>query len=373
MASNRKPRAKHTAAPAKSPPLRHTGRRSAGTRPGAKAKTKKINLALQGGGSHGAFTWGVLDGLLDDGRLEFEAISGTSAGAMNAVVLADGYERGGADEARANLERFWQGVSEDGAAFSAVDQFFDRLLGVWRLPGFDVYGFMEQISTLFSPYRLNPLNINPLRRQLDRLVDFEHVRQCRSMRLFIAATNVRTGKIKVFTDGEITADAVLASTTLPYLFQAVEVDGEFYWDGGYSGNPPLWPFFDYPTAQDILLVQVNPMERNGIPVTSQEIMERVSEVTFNAALLKELRAIDFVNRLMEEHRLDTKRYRQNRLHRIEASAVLADYNAASKLDTDWDFFQKLRQGGHEAARRWLDKHFDDVGEKATLDLRAEFL
>ena len=354
-------RPKVTRKPAKKPAARR------------KPNTKPINLALQGGGAHGAFTWGVLETLLEDGRLTFQAISGTSAGAMNAVVLADGYDRGGPDEARAQLERFWRGVSEDGASVSSIDQFFERMFGAWRPFGFDTYGFIEQMSTLFSPYRLNPLNINPLRGLLAELVDFERVRQADSIQLFIAATNVRTGKIKVFTDGEITAEAVLASTTLPYLFQAVEVNGEYYWDGGYSGNPPIWPFFDYPTSEDILLVQVNPIERHDLPRSSQEIMERVSEVTFNAALLKELRAIDFVNRLMEEHRLDPKRYRQNRLHRIDATEALIGYNAASKLDTDWDFLQTLRQAGNGAAKRWLAKNFDDLGERATLDLRAEFL
>ena len=337
------------------------------------ADPKPINLALQGGGAHGAFTWGVLDAILADGRIEIDAVSGTSAGAMNAVVLADGLARGGRDEARARLERFWEGVSRNGAGVAVIDGIIDALFGFWRIPGFDTYGWLEQVSTLVSPYRANPLDINPLRHLLDELVDFERVRAAKSPKLFIAATNVRTGKGKIFTDGEITTAAVLASATLPYLFQAVEVDGEYYWDGGYTGNPPLWPFYTFATSTDILLVQVNPMHRDRIPLSSQEIMERVSEVTFNSSLLKELRAIDFVNRLMDEHRLDPAKYRVNRLHRIDATAALADYGAASKLDTNWDFFRTLKAAGAEAASAWLDAHFGDIGRRATLDLRAEFL
>ena len=342
---------------------------------------KPINLALQGGGAHGAFTWGVLDAILADGRLDLDAISGTSAGAMNAVVLADGLIRGGRDGAREHLARFWKRVNRSGAGITTLDGMVDRVTGLWGLPGlgrlfqvpgFDAYGWIEQMAMLFSPYRMNPFNINPLRDILSEMVDFERLRKAEAPKLFIAATNVRTGRGRIFTDGELSAAAVLASTTLPYLFQAVEVDGEHYWDGGYSGNPPLWPFYSFDTAEDILLVQVNPVRREEIPETAQEIMERVSEVTFNSALLKELRALDFVNRLMDEHRLDPEKYRINRLHRIEATEALAGFNASSKLDTSWEFFTTLRDAGAAAAKRWLARHFDDVGTRATFDLRKEF-
>jgi NTE family protein len=332
---------------------------------------KHINLALQGGGAHGAFTWGVLDALIEDGRLAFDAISGTSAGAMNAVVLADGLDRGGAEAARTQLENFWKGVSREGGVASDVDDVLSRLMGFWHMPS--PFAYLQQFSGLTSPYDLNPLNINPLKGMLEQLVDFKRVQACDSPRLFISATNVRNSKIKIFTGKEVTADAVMASACLPYLFQAVEIGGEAYWDGGYMGNPALFPFFDDTGSDDILLVQVNPIRREEVPKTASEIVERVSEVTFNSSLLREFRAIDFVNRLHEEHRLDPKKYRVNRLHRIDATKALRNYSAATKLDTSWHFFQELHHAGRKAAKDWLAAHFDDLGHRATLDLRAEFM
>jgi NTE family protein len=334
---------------------------------------KPISLALQGGGAHGAFTWGVLDGLLEDGRLRFDAISGTSAGAMNAVVLADGFVRGGADGARQRLEAFWRGVSRDSGPAGAADEVIDHLLGFWKMPALSPFAFFEEASSLVSPYRINPLNINPLRELLESLVDFSAVQKSRTLKLFISATNVRTGKIKVFTDGEISADALLASACIPTLFQAVEIGGEAYWDGGYMGNPALFPFFDVPSSADILLVQINPVKREEVPRTAGEIMERINEITFNSSLLREFRAIDFVNRLMDEHRIDPKHYRRNRLHRIDATRALRQYTAATKLDTSWTFFRELHKAGHAAAKAWLTRHFDDIGVRATVDLRAEFM
>ena len=339
---------------------------------GGNGSGKPINLALQGGGAHGAFTWGVLDALLSDERLTIESISGTSAGAMNAVVLADGLEEGGPDGARAKLEAFWSSVSAGSAATSA-GQIMGKLFSFWQPPGFSTLGFFQQVSGLVSPYRMNPLNINPLKDNLESLVDFDRVGHCQATRLFVSATNVKTGKIKIFTGEEVTADAVMASACLPFLFQAVEVDGEHYWDGGYSGNPALWPFFQNSRSQDILLVQVNPIVRDEVPRTAQQIMERVSEITFNNSLLQEFRAIDFVNRLIDQGRLDLKRYKRNRLHRIDATAPLAAYGASSKLDTSRAFFETLRAHGREAGENWLAKNYDALGKRGTLDLRAEFV
>ena len=334
---------------------------------------KTINLALQGGGAYGAFTWGVLDGLLQDERLDFEAISGTSAGAMNAVVLADGLMRDGVDGARAQLAEFWRGVSRAGVGGGATGDAMRNLLGFWDLPGFSPFAYFEHLANLTSSaYRNNPLNINPLRGLLEGLVDFDSVRANDALKLFVSATNVRNGKIRVFSGDEITADAILASACLPILFQAVEIDGEAYWDGGYMGNPALFPFYTETECADILLVQVNPVRREEVPKTAQAIMERVAEITFNASLLREFRAIDFVNRLLEDNRLDPKRYKRNRLHRIDATEALAHYTASSKLDTSWRFFEELHEAGQAAARAWLAEHYADIGVKATLDLRAEF-
>ncbi len=340
----------------------------------AKAGTsqKLVNLALQGGGAHGAFTWGVIDRLLEDGRIAFDAISGTSAGAMNAVVMIDGLDRGGPEVARERLEAFWHRVSQGGGRIDASHAVFDEIIGFWR-SSLQPFRFMPRLAMTASPYRFNPLNINPLRDLLESLVDFDRVRACAAPRLFVSATNVRTGKIKVFTGSEVTADAVMASACLPSIFQAVEIDGEAYWDGGYMGNPALFPFFEDKRTDDTLLVQINPVRREKVPRTGAEIAERVSEITFNASLLRELRAIDFVNRLIAEHRLDKTKYRPNLLHRIEATKALAKHGAATKLDTDWGFFRELRDAGRKATTTFLRKHYDDIGERSSFDLRAEFV
>ena len=338
----------------------------------APPKFKTINLGLQGGGAHGAFTWGVLDALLEDERLDFESISGTSAGAMNAVVLADGLMRDGTEGARHRLGAFWRRVSQESASTSAAAEIVQSLLGFWHLQSFSPFGVFEQFANFLSPYRANPLNINPLRDLIGHLIDFDNVRANDGLKLFISATNVRTGKIKVFSGAEITADAIMASACLPYLFQAVEIGGEAYWDGGYTGNPALFPFFDETESADILIVQVNPVRREELPKSPQAITERASEITFNSSLLREFRAIDFVNRLMDESRLDPKRYRRNRIHRIDATAALAHYTAASKLDTSSHFFQELHAAGRKAGKEWLEAHYDDLGVRGTVDLRAEF-
>ena len=333
---------------------------------------KTVNLALQGGGAYGAFTWGVLDGLLQDERIDFEAISGTSAGAMNAVVLADGLMRDGVEGARSRLHEFWRGVSREGVRAGAASDIVQSMLGFWEMPGFSPRAYFEHLANMVAPFRTNPLSINPLRSILEELVDFDKVRANDALKLFISATNVRDGKIRVFSGAEIAADAILASACLPYLFQAVEIDGEAYWDGGYTGNPALFPFFTETECADILLVQVNPVRRESVPTTSHAIMERVAEITFNSSLLREFRAIDFVNRLMDENRLDPKRYKRNRLHRIDATEALARHTSPSKLDTSWHFFEQLHEAGLAAAKDWLAAHYDDIGVRATVDLRAEF-
>ncbi|MBH0238034.1 patatin-like phospholipase family protein [Methylobrevis sp. L22] len=338
------------------------------------SRVKPVNLALQGGGAHGAFTWGVLDRLLEDGRIGFEAISGTSAGAMNAVVLAAGLEAGGLDGARAALDRFWRSVSLEGRIAGPRTSLIESWFGAWRMP-FDVprFPFFDLLSRVASPYDLNPLNINPLRDLVAEQVDFDKVRSCRKLKLFISATNVATGKIKVFTNAELTPEAVMASACLPFLFQAVEVDGEHYWDGGYMGNPALFPFFGMTKTPDILLVQINPIERREVPREAQGIVERVNEITFNASLLRELRAIDFVNRLIAEDRLDRTRYHEHFVHRIEGAEAMGAFNASTKLDTSFHFFEELKEIGRTAAESFLDRHFKDVGRRGTVDLRGAFM
>ena len=342
------------------------------------ARTKTINLALQGGGAHGAFAWGVLDFLLEDGRLAFEGISGTSAGSMNAVVLVDGLRKGGRDGARAALEKFWQAVSDAGQRYSLVRSMpWDRLKGDhWNNDDSLNFQAFKAITSAFSPYQLNPTNFNPLKDILNEQIDFEALNRHEAQKLFLSATNVQTGSVRVFHNQEITVDVVMASACLPFLYQAVEIDGHTYWDGGYMGNPALFPLFYRTDARDVLIVHINPIVRQGTPTTPHDIEDRVNEISFNSALIKEFRAVAFVQKLIGEGWLKDEYRDQLKyvlLHSLRADDALADLSAASKLCTDWSFLQTLRDRGREGAKAWLDRHFDDVGKRQTVDLRTQFL
>lgn len=334
---------------------------------------KGINLALQGGGAHGAFTWGVLDRILEDGRLNINAISGTSAGAMNAVALAYGFSEGGADGAREKLEVFWRTMSESAKNSPVKRAPIDVLMGNWSLDLSVGYHAMNALSRMFSPYQLNPLNMNPLRDVLESCIDFSSVHHCTSIKLYISATNVETGKVKVFDCEHLTPDMVLASACLPNVFQAVVIDDIPYWDGGYMGNPALFPFHSSNDCADIAVIQINPVERKGIPRTPHEIQNRINEIAFNSSLLKELRAIDFVDRLIREGKLDETHYRRQRIHIIENQNALIPLGASSKMNTEWAFLTHLRDLGRDTVTQWLETHFKDIGERSTVDLRAMFM
>lgn len=340
-------------------------------RNGKADKPKLVNLALQGGGSHGAFTWGVLDALLEDGRIAFDGISGTSAGAMNAVALVDGYERDGRDGAREALHDFWYAVSLKGR-FSPVQRTpIDMLWGNWSMENSPSYRIFDLYSRMFSPYDLNPLDLNPLRDVVERRVDFDRVRKCTAIKTFVSATNVWTGKVRVFDHSEITPDVVMASACIPTIFQAVEIDGVPYWDGGFGGNPALFPFFYESGTNDCLLVQINPIETRKTPRTALEIQDRMNEITFNAGLLREFRAIEFVHRLIDDGRLEGTKYRDIRMHRIAADAVVEELSASSKINAEWNFLLYLKEMGRAAAADFLEQNFDSIGERATLDLSEE--
>jgi NTE family protein len=335
---------------------------------------KRINLALQGGGAHGAFTWGVIDELLHDDRIEIEGMSGTSAGAVNAVMAADGLARGGPEEARKRLSDFWRAASRDGDMSKLNRAIADRLFSLIPIAVTPFQPWIDAMSRNLSPYDLNPLNINPLKDLIVRFVDFDAVRGS-GMPLFIAATNVQTGRLRVFPRDKIDADAVMASAALPYVFRAVEIDGVPYWDGGYTANPPIYPFFRTTATEDVLVVQINPVIRAATPHSSQEITNRVNEITFNASLVAEYRAIDFVRRLIDEGALKRGtgpgEYRRINVHRIDLGFIGKKLTADSRLNIDFDFFEMLHRAGRRAARRFLDAHFDDIGVKSTIDLREE--
>ena len=325
---------------------------------------KTVSLALQGGGAHGAFTWGVLDALLEDGRLAVEAITGASAGAINAVVIVEGWLEGGIDGARSALETFWRRASVDASLSRTQRRFLSWILGFWSNQA-----WTNVIAQGFGPYKTNPLNINPLRDAIDALIDFDRVRACTEVEIFISATNVWTGKIAIFQTQELTADHLMASACLPTVFQAVEIDGVPYWDGGYMGNPALFPLFDQTTTDDILIVQINPLERRHTPRTAREIHDRLNEITFNGNLLRELRAVAFVKRLIEEGKLSPDEYKNVHLHRIDAGHVLDDYDASSKRKAEWDFFVELRDAGRRTAQSWLEANYGAIGVHGTLDLQ----
>jgi len=329
-----------------------------------------VDLGLQGGGSHGAFTWGVLDRLLEEPWLVFDGISGTSAGAMNAVVMADGLAAGGPPQARVALEQFWKRVS-DAALLSPLRRGpLEILTGRWTLDYSPVFAALDISARVFSPYDLNPLGANPLRQILADSVDFKRLGRA-PIKIFVTATNVRTGRGRIFRNTDITPDALLASACLPTLFQAVEIDGDPYWDGGYSGNPTMAPLIRECTASDTILVQINPIERPGIPRTAREIHNRLNEVAFNAVLMKELRAAALLRKAADPGSGEGRVWAEMRVHRI-ASDVMLDLGYSSKLLAEWEFFWMLREEGRKAAQAFLDTHGLDLGVRSTLDV-DEFL
>ncbi|WP_218313711.1 patatin-like phospholipase family protein [Halomonas sp. 18071143] len=336
------------------------------------ASAKKLDLALQGGGAHGAYTWGVLDRLLEDDRIDIEGISGTSAGAMNGVVMADALTRGGKETARQALRDFWKAVSRAGMASPIRRSPMDVLTGNWSLDNSPGYVAMDLMTRLVSPYQLNPLNLNPLRDIVASHIDFDRVRQCDQLKLFIAATNVRTGKQRVFRREEMSVDAVMASACLPFMFQAVEIDGEAFWDGGYMGNPALFPLMEECSARDILLVQINPIRRDELPTTASAIMNRLNEITFNAALIKEVRMIALLKHALEEQGIENC-YQQALFHRISGDKALEGLSVSSKMNAEWPFLCHLFDQGRAAAELWLNEHFEALGERSTLDIDAVYL
>jgi len=345
----------------------------------AQRTRRRVNLALQGGGSHGAFTWGVLDALLEDGRLDFEGISGASAGAVNAVALAHGFataRAAGGDRAaaqaaaRATLERVWRRVAGAGAPGAIAQQFARLLFGdgsaLRSTLGMDPWA---------SPYHFNPLDINPLRQLLDQEIDFDALAALDAPRVFVSATQVRTGRAEIFHGERLTLSAVMASACLPTMFQAVEIDGEPYWDGGYSANPALLPLIDRCQSADIVLVQLNPLERVETPRTPFEIEQRMSELAFNASLLSQMRSIDFINQLLADGRLqEGTQYRKLLLHRIDVdSAGHAPLSAASKMSADIRMIEALFESGRAAASDWLAQNFNALGRHSTIDIQQDYV
>jgi NTE family protein len=334
--------------------------------------TKIVNLALQGGGSHGAFTWGVLDKILEDGRLEIDGLSATSAGAMNAGVYAYHHMIGGKDGARQGLHDFWQRISREGdKTRNPMDAVFESM----NLGMLTSASMFETMSRLLSPYEFNPFNLNPLKDVLIASIDFDKLHHCTDTKLRICATNVRSGKIKIFANGEITPNVLLASACLPSLFQAVEINGDHYWDGGYMGNPAIYPMFVGMESGDVILVHVNPIERPDVPKTSPDIMNRLNEISFNSTLMREMRAVKFIRDIMDGDWIKDEHKHKLRyifMHSIRSDETMAGLATASKANTKWSFLTGLRDSGRATAERWLAENFDHIGKRTSIDLEKEF-
>lgn len=339
-----------------------------------KETVKKLDLALQGGGSHGAYTWGVLDRLLEEPDIEFAAISGTSAGAMNGAVLVDGLIAGGREKAKEKLHCFWQRISEVAAIFSPIQQTpMEQFAQGFNLDWSVAFNAYDMLSRVLSPYEMNPMNVNPLRDVLEEMIDFECIRRAKGLGLFITATSVETGHPRVFDQSEIDVKVLLASACLPTMFQAVEIEGEPFWDGGYMGNPSLWPLVYHKASDDILLVKINPLYREGAPKHAVDIINRLNEISFNSSLIAEMRAINFVKKLIHSGQLQGMPYRNIHMHMVEAPEALLELTASSKVNTSWEFLQHLHQIGYDAATAWVKKHKSSVNVKSTLDIEATFL
>jgi NTE family protein len=334
---------------------------------------KTINLALQGGGSHGAFAWGVLDRLLEDERIGIEGVVGTSAGAMNAAVLAYGLAIGGNAGARETLREFWTRVGRVAAGSPLQPSWLDRATSPGSMDQSPMWLWFDAMTRFLSPYQLNPLNHHPLRDVLLEVVDFERLRRQSTVKLFTCAANVLTGRIRVFECREMCIEAVLASACLPFMFQAVEVAGEHYWDGGYMGNPPIFPLIYNCASHDVVLIMVNPIVIDEVPKTAQAIFDRINTLSFNSSLMREMRAISFVTKLVDSGFTDGGRLKRMFIHCIDAEDEMRKLGVSSKVNAQWDFLMYLHRLGRDRGEAFLEAHYDQLGTESSLDVAERFL
>ncbi len=334
---------------------------------------KRVAIACQGGGSHGAFTWGVLDKLLEDGRFEIEGMTGTSAGGMNAVATAQGLAKGGNEEARATLKLFWDRVSESGKNSSLNNRGpIDKKMNNWTMyntPGFVMFEFL---SRMFSPYELNPMKTDPLRDVIKETFDFEFLRNQNVCKVFLCATHVFTGKLTVFKTEELKLECLLATACLPTIHSAVQVDGEYYWDGGFIGNPVMFPLIYDCETSDVILIQLNPTIRNKLPTSAREIGDRLNEITNNASVVREIRAMHLISQLQDEGVIPLDRMKRVHLHLIEDESTFQELGWGSKLNTEPEFFSHLFERGRDAADAWIKENYANIGKKTTAPIRAHF-
>ena len=338
---------------------------------------KQINLALQGGGAHGAFTWGVLERLMGDRRLRIAGLSGTSAGAMNATVMADGFIKGRRDGAISAIREFWRRVASAGRMGTMATNAWKGILGLaddgWNLDATPIFALFEMTTRMFSPYQLNPHDLNPLRDIIEDLIDFETLRSHDELKLFVTATNVKSGKPRVFRTQELTADVLMASACLPLLFKAIEIDGEYYWDGGYMGNPSIYPLVRECGSQDVVIIQISPLRRTDVPTNSRDILNRVTELSFNSSLVREMRGFATITHLLEAGHLTGEIYTPVNFHMIDGSAVLPQLGVSSKYNTDLKFLEYLHGLGYKIADDWLAENFEKIGVTSSMDVFETFM
>ncbi|MES2215371.1 MAG: patatin-like phospholipase family protein [Pseudomonadota bacterium] len=340
---------------------------------GSAKDTRLVSLALQGGGSHGAYTWGVLDRLLEEENLEIEGISGTSAGAMNAAVMVDGYIKNGRPGAKEGLRNFWSEVSRMGQYSPMHNSPFPGTPNNWNLDSSPAFVMFDIFTRLFSPYQINPMNINPLKNIVENLIDFDALQKSNMIDLFVTATSVTTGQPHVFHHKEITIDTIMGSACLPSMFQAVKIGDDHYWDGGYAGNPSIWPLTYHSDTSDIVVVEINPVKRETLPMNGNDVANRVNEIAFNASLISEIRSIHLINTLIEKKHVSTDRYRKLHIHLVEAPDSMLELNASSKVNTSWEFLEHLKELGRKSAEKWLKLNFEHLGVKSSVDIYDTYL
>ncbi len=335
--------------------------------------TKKIAIGLQGGGSHGAFSWGVLDAILEDERIDIVGISGTSAGGMNAAALLQGFNKNGRKGAREELRRFWKMVNTRSSNMPLQPNLFQNMMGNYSLRGSPAYAWMNMLRDFYSPYEINPLNVNPLKNLVQDFFDFDTLHKPSKIKIFLCATHVKSGKLHIFKGKDLTEKALLATSCLPSLFQAVEVDGEFYWDGGYVGNPAIHPLIYGCATNDIAVIQLTQAYRDKLPVTADAILDRHREITYNACLMHEMRAIHLLSNLVEKGSITDKSIKKLNMHVIRNKDLFEELDLSTALNTDWKFMEHLFEAGYSSGKQWIEQHYDDIGVKSSARLEEDFI
>jgi NTE family protein len=334
---------------------------------------KKIAVALQGGGSHGAYTWGVLDALLENENLYFEGVSGTSAGGMNAAACVQGLSSGGNQKARELLRAYWERIGELGRQGFLHPFPWNKMAKNFTVSDTPAFKFMQYLSNTFSPYQLNPTNMHPLQPVVDEMFDFDLLRKGEECKLFLCATHVATGKLKVFKGQELSKEAVLASACVPSIFQAIEVDGEMYWDGGFIGNPAIYPLIYNCDTPDILTIQIRRVYDPTVPTTVHDIQNRLGEITQNACLTREMRSIAFISKLIDDGIIAPGKLKRLHMHLIRDDAFWGTIDRTSGFCSDPEFLDYLFKAGRRAGKQWLHENYDHIGIKTTADIEGDFV